>query len=399
MNSQLDIDKSCPNLSIKRSKSTLSSATDVSPKICRTLFKKDIYFTNKPGLTNEQELELQCQRLKEELHRLQTASLTEHAILSRKLDSVIKEKKEISKQLCVAQKENRAAKEQLEELLQEKNSLLKKLDSATKDFKSNTKTKKFALAKLEKVTNNVEELRKKLEQVSRDKEILDKKLKLLENEYNKLHERYISSQEKLLITNGNNENLPERDFNNTLDKQSYFEKFGFNDMENSIPPTIQQTANILASVSQTEFDMKKIQEKIKQLEKNLENLHAQNNEFPINNFHIPESELSLSVIDNTDSQNKIGDESGTTFSEISNGNSPRIKHWSDKVAELVGKNKHQLAKIQSLASKMQEKARFLGNIKEHTESAETLDSSESDDSKPKRLILFWIMKMVLISCM
>lgn len=109
--------------------------------------------------STEQHLELKCSKLREELHRLQTTSLKEHAALSRKLDSVNKEKKEISRQLAVAQKENRAAKQQLEELLQEKASLLKKLENATKEFKFNTKTKKFALARLEEVTGNVEELR------------------------------------------------------------------------------------------------------------------------------------------------------------------------------------------------------------------------------------------------
>lgn len=107
----------------------------------------------------EQQLEIQCKRLREELHRLQTTSLKEHAVLSRKLESVNTEKKELVKELAVAQKENRAAKQQLEELLQEKTALVKKLENATKEFKCNTKTKKVALAKLEEVTNNVEDLR------------------------------------------------------------------------------------------------------------------------------------------------------------------------------------------------------------------------------------------------
>lgn len=90
---------------------------------------------------------------------MQTTSLKEHAVLSRKLESVNTEKKELVKELAVAQKENRAAKQQLEELLQEKTALVKKLENATKEFKCNTKTKKVALAKLEEVTNNVEDLR------------------------------------------------------------------------------------------------------------------------------------------------------------------------------------------------------------------------------------------------
>ncbi|ENN79208.1 hypothetical protein HUJ04_001806 [Dendroctonus ponderosae] len=381
--SRIDVDKSCPNLLMQRSGSNRSSATDLTTKTCRTLFRKDIYLCERPELSIEQQLEIQCKRLREELHRLQTTSLKEHAVLSRKLESVNKEKKELVKQLALTQKENRAAKQQLEELLQEKTALVIKLENATKEFKCNTKTKKVALAKLEEVTNNVEDLRQQLEQVTRDKEILDKKLKLLEIEYNKMHERFIASQQKL-YDRSNNEHLPERDTDN--EKHYYMETFSFGELDSTIPPDIQQTAGVLASMSQTELDMRTIQEKIKQLEKNLEKLNVSSSLEFSGSLDQLESELSLSTIDNTtDSQHKL-DESNTTFSELSDSNSPKQKFWTEKTTELVGKNKTQFAKIQALASKMQDKVSFLGNIKEKAETIRELDTTDSEGIEPKRLV-------------
>lgn len=59
-----------------------------------------------------------------------------------------------------------------------------------------------------------------------------------------------------------------------------------------------------------------------------------------------QSELSLSGIDNTtDSQHGLEADSGTTFSEFSSGNSPRQRYWSDRVTELIGRNKNQFAKV------------------------------------------------------
>ncbi|XP_050312502.1 uncharacterized protein LOC126747745 [Anthonomus grandis grandis] len=335
---------SCPNLLCRASGSSASVST------CRTLFRKDIYFCAPSGLSQEDQLEKQCKRLKQELHRLQTVSLKEHAILSRKLEAIVKERNELSRQFSVSKKENRAAKQQLEELLLEKGQLLKKLENAAKEFKSNTKTKKLALAKLEEVSGTAEELRQQLEQVSRDKEILDKKLKLLESEYNKLHERFIASQQKLY----DEENLPERD-------------------ENCVKP-----AKVLASVSQTEVDMRNIQEKIKRLEKNLENLNC-------GSVDLLASELSLSFDNNSasDSQNKHS--SWTNYSLLSSGSTPRqTGYWSDKVADLISRNKRQFAKIHELAVKMQEKTGWLGGRPEEEEEVEV--SSDSEDAEPKRMV-------------
>lgn len=88
---------------------------------------------------------------------------------------------------------------------------MKRLENATKEFKCNTKTKKFALAKLEETTAAVDDLKQQLEQVTRDKEILENKLRMLECEYEKL-------QERLILNHGHNfleyhENTPERDTN------------------------------------------------------------------------------------------------------------------------------------------------------------------------------------------
>lgn len=79
--------------------------------------------------------------------------------------------------------------------------LVKRLENATKEYKCNTKTKKFALAKLEEATAAVDDLKQQLEQVTRDKEILENKLRMLECEYEKLQER--------LILNQGHDNFPE----------------------------------------------------------------------------------------------------------------------------------------------------------------------------------------------
>ncbi|XP_076265820.1 uncharacterized protein LOC143199712 [Rhynchophorus ferrugineus] len=373
------IEKSCPNLLMKRSGSNLSCLTEFNGRACRTLFRQDLI--KHPGISSIDQLEIRYQQLKDELHRHQTTSLKDHAALSRKVENVTKAKREIEKQLTVMQKENRAAKQQLEEMVQEKAALLKKLENATKEFKSNTRSKKFALAKLEEVTTNVEELRQQLEQVTRDKEILEKKLKLLEVEYNKLHDRYIAAQQ-MSIARNQDDNLPERDENSQK-----FPNLAVENLHFSNESALQKTASVLASVSQTEVDMKMIQEKIKQLEKNLENLNISGDGLecykPVEQF---ESDLSLSVAEiTTDSQQRHANGSLTTFSGYSSNNSPRPNIWTQRVAELIGKNRNQFAKIQVLANQMQQKAKVLSGIKQSGDSSAE-ESSQSDEREPKRLV-------------
>lgn len=119
---------------------------------------------------------------------VQTNALREHAALSRKMEAVIKEKRELSKQLAIASKENRGAKQQIEELLTEKAQLLKRLENATKEFKANTKTKKLTLEKLEEADNAIDCLKQQLAQVIRDKEILEQKLCIMQDEYENIRQ-------------------------------------------------------------------------------------------------------------------------------------------------------------------------------------------------------------------
>lgn len=108
---------SCPNLTtLKRSSSSISQS--VVTKNCQTLFRNNNLLPHKTLF--DRQLENQCSRLREEMIKMQANSLKEHAMLSKKLEAIAREKRELSKLFTVAQKENRAAKQQLDELLQEK---------------------------------------------------------------------------------------------------------------------------------------------------------------------------------------------------------------------------------------------------------------------------------------
>lgn len=134
-------------------------------------------------------MEKQCAKLREEMITLQANSLKEHAALSRKLDSVSREKRDLYRQLTIAQKENRGAKQQLGELLAEKSLLVKRLECASREFKLNTKSKKAALARLEEAQTTIARLKQEVERVTTEKEILENKFKVLDAEYKSLKER------------------------------------------------------------------------------------------------------------------------------------------------------------------------------------------------------------------
>ncbi|KAG5872140.1 hypothetical protein JTB14_003478 [Gonioctena quinquepunctata] len=281
-------------------------------------------------------------------------SLKERAMLSQKLEGITKEKKELSKSLAVTQKENRAAKQQLEELLQEKGVLIKKLENATKEFKSNIKSKKLALAKLEEVTSNVENLKQQLEQVTRDKEILENKLKVLEKEYEKLQERVILSNPQNF---SNQEQRPERDVDARNNEEG--EECRQNQADNELSSSTEDMKTNLGSVSQTEMDMKKIQVKIKQLEKNLEIFNSKPD--------IPrgESDLSLSLVGNI-SESQVKTEDENDFSDYPFTNSPRLRYWGGKAGDV----------LQTLAAKVNDKVRFLDRIRETGETGPEENSSQ-----------------------
>lgn len=131
-------------------------------------------------------LEKERQYMREEMMRMQAASLKEHALLSRKLETVLKEKRELSKQLAIAHKENRAAKQQLDELLSEKSCFLRKLETATKQLRANNKTKKLAFMKLEESQAVIANLKLQLEEVLKEKDVLETKIINLEEEIDRL---------------------------------------------------------------------------------------------------------------------------------------------------------------------------------------------------------------------
>lgn len=128
-------------------------------------------------------LERRCSELREELLSCRAAALKENGTLSRKLEALAREKRELSKRLAISNKENRAAKHQMEELLSERAVLLARLDGASKEFKANTRSKKAALDKLEEAQATIEKLEMRLEQVTRDKEVLERKLRAVEQEF------------------------------------------------------------------------------------------------------------------------------------------------------------------------------------------------------------------------
>ncbi|CAH1154282.1 unnamed protein product [Phaedon cochleariae] len=368
MKPKVHSDASCPNLLPKRTPSNMSHCTSMSLPQCHTLFKNNKLFspTAEENDKLDRHLEIQCTKLRSEMVKLQASFLKERSIISRKLETAGREKKELSKQLTVAQKENRAAKQQMEELLQEKGVLIKKLENATKEFKSNIKTKKYALAKLEEVTTNVDNLKQQLQQVSRDKEILENKLKVLESEYEKLQERFILSNQTNF--SGSQEHAAERDMSATKDRNTAGNSETFNGAGGNTASTKDSSL-----VSQADLDMKKIQVKIQQLEKNLENFNKAdpNNQ----NGAQTESEISL-LTNNSDTMRRTEDD--TDYSEYYFP-SPRIRFWGGRAGDV----------IQTLARGMNEKVRFLDNIKERCETEiDEYSSQESlDDIRcPTRMV-------------
>lgn len=143
-------------------KTTSSSNTELresSDQICQTIFHSSV------PIKHDQVLKIECSRLREEILAIQSNSIKEHALLSRKLETFSKEKRELNKRLSVSLKENNVAKVQIEELMEEKKMLQKRLDNSTKESRLSTKTKKVALAKLEEMSASVDNLKIQLEQV------------------------------------------------------------------------------------------------------------------------------------------------------------------------------------------------------------------------------------------
>ncbi|XP_048522488.1 uncharacterized protein LOC109535258 [Dendroctonus ponderosae] len=145
-----------------------------------------------------------------------------------------------------------------------------------------------ALTNLEEVTNNVE----------------DSTWSKLPGTRRFWIKSFILASQQKLYERSTNEYLPERDTDN--EKHYYMETFSFGELDSIIPPVILLTAGVLASMSQTELDMRTMQEKIEPLEKNFEKLNVRSSLEFSGSLDQLESELSLSTIDNTtDSQHKL----------------------------------------------------------------------------------------------
>lgn len=197
---------------------------------------------------NSQPVEKQCAQLRDEIIHIQSNCMNEQASLNRRVEVLTKEKKSLTKQLAVAQKESKTARDQLEEILREKSSLLERLENATREIKASTKCKKETLARLEEALANSDKLKQKYDQISRDKEILEDKLKVLEKDFNilkqqRFNESSTRSREHAVDRNECGDHL----------KSTEYEDF---------------------DVSQSEKDMRKVQEKLVSLEKSLEKLKS-----------------------------------------------------------------------------------------------------------------------------
>ncbi|XP_072389910.1 uncharacterized protein [Diabrotica undecimpunctata] len=383
----LKCDNSCPNFLSERTCSSISAITIKSSPKCNTLCKNSLMCIP----TKEDPYQLlmdtrQVSKLRAEIISLQTKFQKEQLELSRKIDIINKEKKELVRQLTMIQKENRVAKQQIEELVQEKSMLFKKLESATKDIKSNTKSKKAALTKLEEMSVGYEKLKQELEQVTRDKAILENKLKVLQGEYEKLQERIILPAE-FNFCEDYHVNMPERDTNNgnaqSIEMKGKCDKI-------DVQQNNQRTEQPL---SQAELDMKNIQVKIKQLEKNLENFNNQKSDYTLQGGDQGGSELNLNI---TESK-VILDDDMEAYDYFFPYMTPRLRYCSGRAGDVVSFRppflpvdvNSQVSVIQTIANKVNEKVRLIDNLRDKGESeADEYSSQESlsDIRIPRKIV-------------
>ncbi|KAK9876955.1 hypothetical protein WA026_015989 [Henosepilachna vigintioctopunctata] len=370
-------ESSCPNLS-----SPCKGQLDQS---CQTIFHAPIF------TKQEQTLKSECAKLREEVLSVRSTSLKEHALLSRKLDSMAKEKREISKRLGVVQKENQVAKHQLDEMMEERKSLQKRLDNATKEFRVNTKTKKVALAKLEEISATVDDLKRQLEQVTRDKQILQGKLEMLRNEYEQIQERMRMMQLKeARMCNDRSiamdTDRAERDETRKDEEKLNIEESTCESSQCSLIHNLSKESIFLPYViSQTEVDMKNIQTKILQLENSLKEFTSK-----------------------SDSACEIGDitnESKLEMKKILSLNEPeRLEELSNDILSRTGsdvtcRKTYDEIKVDMLRSALKEKIRVLENIKEKGDDSsvtfgfsettfgdEDLDKSSEENISASRIV-------------
>ncbi|KAL3269209.1 hypothetical protein HHI36_008291 [Cryptolaemus montrouzieri] len=357
----LTVESSCPNLTVKLGRH----------QTCQTLFhsfsscKQEIF------------LKAECAKLREEIMCLHANSIKEHALLSRKLDSMAKEKRELSKRLTIVQKENQVAKNQLDELMEEKKMLQKKLENATKEFRVNTKTKKVALAKLEEISVTVDDLKRQLEQVTRDKQILQGKLEVLRNEYEQMQDRMrimqlkeagrMSEERTMAIEMDKAEkedNLTATSGDNLSEQRS-----ACHSSQSSLDQNVSKESVFLPYViSQTEVDMKNIQMKIAQLEKSLKEFSSCSD---FRTETVGEMKAELDVKKSLTRPEKV---ENPEIQVTSSPSSPRIITPRNDV---TCRKTYDEIKVQILRSALREKIKILENMKERGDESTTGAASEA----------------------
>ncbi|XP_017774448.1 PREDICTED: uncharacterized protein LOC108561143 [Nicrophorus vespilloides] len=184
-----------------------------------------------------------CSKMKDEMVELQVNSWREHSALVRKVEHLSKEKRELMKQLSVANKENKYTKQQLDDILNDRALLIKRLESATKEIKMNTATKQMTLEKLEEAFMFSNQMKDKMSVISREKDHLENKLKKLESQYKIMVEKQ-----------GGDSNCRLTDV--TDDVLEDFEKESVKEVD----------------ISQSERDIQKVQTKLLDLERSLEKM-------------------------------------------------------------------------------------------------------------------------------
>lgn len=117
---------------------------------------------------------------------LEAVSLKERSSIGKKMETLLREKRELMKQSNSVSKENRSLKMQIDEMLEERTLLIRRLECATKEMKNATKNKKATIAKLDEAVSNAESLKTNLEQIKRDKTSLEDKVIVLDAEYRRL---------------------------------------------------------------------------------------------------------------------------------------------------------------------------------------------------------------------
>ncbi|XP_045474366.1 intracellular protein transport protein USO1-like isoform X2 [Harmonia axyridis] len=356
-------------------RTTTGSNTELresADQICQTIFHSAV------PLKYDQALRAECSRLREELLTVQSNSIKEHALLSRKLDAMAKEKRDLNKRLNVILKENNVAKVEINGLLEDKKILQKRLDSATKEARLNTKTKKVALAKLEEISASVEDLKRQLEQVTRDKEILQGKLHVLRNEYEKLQERLRTMQireasrmNEVRATNIEIEKA-EKDENvaESTNVKLNDEQLTGDNSQSSLNRLMSKESVFLPYViSQTEIDMKNIQMKILQLEKSMKGFDSKTNMLEeISRFeNDTELDLGSSLNKSSDEAEKLDDRLSSVLA--------KMKATRD---DLSNKKTYDEIKVETLRSALKQKIKILETMKERgDESSRTGCMSEA----------------------